>query len=108
MSTLTIRFAGICCFLDPRAGQDDHFAKRVLLPVDNHVHDADRGDGPHIPYIEFDILARAKVDGDFITQSTSPRDGVSYRRYQLSGDRITITNSAAPNPRRLNVLSTYR
>src|SRR5947207_14717625 len=106
MSTLTIRFAGICCFLDPR-NQKNKFVKRVLVPVDNHVHDPDRIDGPHIPYIEFDILDRPQVDGDFLAHATYSRDGVAYRRYQLSGDRITITNAVAPNPSRLNVLSTY-
>jgi hypothetical protein len=107
MSTLTIRFAGICCFLDPRPNEQDNFAKRVLLPVDNHAHDADRGDGTHIPYIELDILDRPDVKGDFISHATYSRDGVSYRRYHLSGDHITITNAAAPNPWKLNVLSTY-
>lgn len=107
MSTLTIRFTGISCFLDAR-GPQDKFVKRVLLPVDNHVHDADRNnDGPHIPYIEFDILDRPQVHGDFLARKTYPRDGVSYHRFQLSGDRITVTNTVQPNPARLNILSTY-
>jgi len=107
MSTLTVRFAGICCFLSPR-GKQDSFAKRALLPVDRHSRDADRNDGQHIPYIEFDILDRAVVNGRFASQFTYARDLVSYRRYHLSGDRITIVNAVPQNGGgQLNVLSTY-
>lgn len=108
MSTLTVRFAGICCFINPRPEKGDKFAKRVLLPVDKHFRDADRNnDGQHIPYIEFDILDRAKVNGRFSGQFTYSRDRVSYRRYQLSGDRISIANAVRRNGGHLNVLSTY-
>jgi hypothetical protein len=107
MSTLTVRFAGICCFMNPRPNKNDKFAKRVLLPIDKHARDADRNDGQHIPYIEFDILDRAAVTGRFADQFTYARDLVSYRRYHLSGDRISIANAVPRNGGHLNILSTY-
>jgi hypothetical protein len=107
MSTLTVRFAGICCFMSPRPDKNDKFAKRVLLPVDKHARDANRNDGQHIPYIEFDILDRPAVSGRFAAQFTYARDLVSYRRYHLTGDVITITNAVPRNGGKLNVLSTY-
>jgi hypothetical protein len=107
MSTLTVRFAGICCFMSPRPKKRDNFEKRVLLPVDKRSRDANRNDGQHIAYIEFDILDHATVSGRFAGQFTYARDLVSYRRYQLSGDRVTIANADASKRKKLNVLSTY-
>jgi len=107
MSTLTVRFAGICCFMSPRPNQNDAFAKRALLPVDRHARDTDRNDGQHIPYIEFDILDQPVVSGRFAGQFTYARDLVSYRRYHLSGDRISIANAVKRNGGYLNILSTY-
>lgn len=104
MSTLTIRFAGICCFLDPRPNSQDAFKKRVVLPIDKHV--SERTDTPHIPYIEMDLLDNPVLAGRFAATKTYSRQGVVYRRVHLSGDRIRITN-AVPKASGLNVLSTY-
>ncbi len=104
MSTLTIRFAGICCFLDPRPDKKDKFQKRVVLPVDLHAHE--RHDGPHIPYLEIDILDEPIVRGRFAADKLYAREAGSYHRFHLSGDRISIRN-AKPPQYGLRVLSTY-
>jgi hypothetical protein len=48
------------------------------------------------------------VSGRFAGQFTYARDLVSYRRYQLSGDRITIVNAVQRKGAKLNILSTYK
>jgi hypothetical protein len=105
MSTLTVRFMGICCFLDSW-GKTSHFSKRILLPVDMRA--GERDDGRHIPYLELDILDEPQVTGDFTTVATYTREGRAYRRFHLSGDRIRILNAATPENAQLNVLNTFR
>lgn len=105
MSILTIRFMGICQVLDARPNSKDRFLKRVLLPVDTLA--ADRNDGTHIPYLEVDVLDEVRWTGSFANQVLYPRDLQTYRRFHLSGDRITIQNAVTPAGGTLNVLSTY-
>lgn len=103
MSTLTVRFIGICCFLDAPP-KDSRFKKRVVLPVDTRVDE--RADGEHVPYLEVDILDEPMHSGGFADTVDYTRENLRYRRFHLSGDRITIRNSVPP-PHGLRVLSTY-
>ena len=92
MNPLRISIYGISCLADPRKdaqGQPiDGFRKRVLLPTDtiSDVHHP-----PHIPYVE---IAEVDLDDDPSTvRGLSPRysrEGVVYRRFELSGHRVSI------------------
>jgi hypothetical protein len=49
MATITVRFRGICCFIDPTKG--DGFEKRVVLPnMGSHEHSTME---EHLPIIEY-------------------------------------------------------
>ena len=61
MATMTVRFRGICCFIDKKNGES--FNKRVVLPNGrSHQHGADRED--HLSIIEYyaDDLKTAPPD----------------------------------------------
>src|SRR5687767_3892146 len=107
MSVLTVRFIGICCLIDKpgRNGNGYGQAKRVVLLVDTLV--GERGDGAHIPYISAEVVDAPRVTGRFADMKPYTRDLVAYRRFHLSGDRISIANAAPPAGAKLNVLSTY-
>jgi len=108
--TLTIRIAGICCFVS-KAVASDPFVKRLVLPYD------DIGGGPldtHIPFIEVrDDQMLPNADKSFLSDPYNHReyaktyddahphhdqyvvDGTTpeefyYRRFVLSGHTITI------------------
>lgn len=104
MSTLTIRFIGICCLIETRRNGSG-YGKRVVLPADRRAND--RSDGLHIPYIEVEVVDEPQITGRFADDRMYGRDLVSYRRFQLSGDRISIANAVQPDRPQLNVLSTY-
>jgi hypothetical protein len=108
--TLTIRIAGICCFVS-KAVENDPFVKRLVLPYD------DIGSGPletHIPFIEVrDDQMSSDADKSFmsdpythqeyakhyddvhphhdqyVVDGTTPEE-FYYRRFVLSGHTITI------------------
>lgn len=105
MSTLTVRFIGICCLIDKPSRNGNGMGKRVVLPVDNRV--GERFDGPHIPYIEVELVDAPRVTGRFAADKTFTRDMVAYRRFHLSGDRVSIVNQSGGTGAKLNVLSTF-
>jgi hypothetical protein len=92
MTTLQISIFGISCLADPRLDglgtPIDGFKKRVLLPTDT-ISDASHP--PHIPYVEIAV-------GDFYTNPDTisgltreyTRDGGTYRRFELYGQRLWI------------------
>jgi len=100
MTTITMRFIGICCFLDTPGG-----GKRVVLPVDKRANE--RGDGKHVPYLEVEVIDQPLVQGLFDEEWTYVRDLVTYRRYHLSGDRVRISNLVISPGASLNQLATY-
>lgn len=82
MATITVRFRGICCFLEPTNGEP--FKKRVVLPNGKgHQHSELE---EHLPIIEFyaddlegDGPAGLKVSGTY----TRPGDDAQYRRISI-------------------------
>src|SRR5687768_957365 len=106
MSILTVRFIGIFCVIDkPSRNGKGNGAKRVVLPVDSRFRD--RLDGPHLPYIEVEVFDAPRISGRFADDKTYARDRVAYRRFQLSGDKITIENEDRPRRAKVNVLRSY-
>lgn len=108
MSILTVRFIGIYCVFDlPRRNNRAEIGhKRVVLPIDKRA--SERRDGPHIPYIEAEVIDAPNPTGRFAAERPYNRDGVAYHRFHLSdGDSITIGNALRPNGAAVNVLSTF-
>jgi hypothetical protein len=80
MATMTVRFRGICCFIDKTNGES--FNKRVVLPNGrSHQHDEHE---EHLPIIEFfaDDLKAAPEDLPRINY-TRPGDDAKYQRIEL-------------------------
>jgi hypothetical protein len=80
MATVTVRFRGICCFIDPTNGES--FKKRVVLPNGGNHHHV--GMEAHVPIIEFfaDDLKSAPSDVERISY-TRPGDDGQYQRIEL-------------------------
>jgi hypothetical protein len=100
MPTITVRFRGICCFIDKTNGED--FEKRVVLPGGS-AHSAHADFEAHLPIIEFlaDDLKKAPAYPERISYSRPGDDG-QYQRIEikdpvmiefqgLSSKRKTIT-----------------
>jgi hypothetical protein len=98
---LSLRFIGISCFVDGR--EKDPFAKRLILP--NDMHAEHRGDGAHIPYIEVDLEDLAP-NVALEPSKTFTRGTRTYRRFDLDGERISVTN-ANRGDGRLTVVPTF-
>jgi hypothetical protein len=81
MPTITVRFRGICCFIDKTNGED--FEKRVLLPHGGGHHARSNFEA-HLPIIEFlaDDLKRAPIDLPR-TSYTRPGDDGRYERIEI-------------------------
>ncbi len=78
MSTVTVRFRGICCFIDPTNGERQYFNKRVVLPNGSgHQH---AGMEPHVSIIEFyaDDLKKRAPKGMKRARYTRPGDDAQY------------------------------
>ena len=93
MSMITLRFKGMCCFVDGRAG--DPFAKRVVLPRDQQY--MTYHDEPHKAYVEFEA---DDVPGDIrlpVVKTATRGEGEFkrvYTRIELDGHRVSIRNAA--------------
>jgi len=102
MSVITIRFLGICCFIDGR--ERDPFVKRVILPRDSHCKS--RGDEPHIPHLQIDAADVQQRNG-IAVKDTFKSGSRDCQRIDVCGERISIRN-AAQGDGRLVVLPTFR
>lgn len=76
MATITVRFRGICCFIDPTNGES--FKKRVVLPNGGAHQHSDREE--HLSIIEYfaDDLKNPPEDMRII-EYTRPGDGGQYQ-----------------------------
>jgi hypothetical protein len=111
MATVTVRFRGICCFIDPTNGED--FKKRVVVPnMSIHQHDMEE----HLQIIEF--LADDLVPGQDLelTAFTRPGDDGKYQYFRLtepvkiefigaSGKEITAGPNLAKSTLHLDALA---
>ena len=82
MATITVRFRGICCFIDPEKGGNG-FKKRVVLPNGkNHEH---AGMEEHLSIIEYyiDELSSTVPDGLKTESYSRPGDDAKYQRIEL-------------------------
>lgn len=80
MATVTIRFRGICCFIDPTNGED--FKKRVVLPR----HGDHSSMEEHLPVIEFladDLINDEVPDGLESVYFMRPGDEGQYRYVKI-------------------------
>jgi hypothetical protein len=80
-TTITVRFRGICCFIDPENGAS--FKKRVVLPNGkNHEH---AGMEQHKAIIEYyiDELEGSVPDNLQTADYTRPGDDAKYQRIEL-------------------------
>jgi hypothetical protein len=83
MSVITVRFRGICCFIEPTNGESKIFRKRVVLPNGSkHEH---AGMEKHFPIIEFyaDDLQR-KPAGMELVNFTRPGDEAQYQYIEIT------------------------
>lgn len=105
MPMFTVRFAGICCFIDGR--ERDTFVKRAILPADRHP--SHHHHEPHIPYVEIetrDLMRGAKIapSKEFVR---GERDlARSFYRFDLVGERVSVHNAGQGNGR-LVVVPTF-
>jgi len=95
MATITVRFRGICCFIDPENGGNG-FKKRVVLPNGkSHEH---AGMEKHLSIIEYyaDEL-KSSVPDNFKTESYSrPGDDAKYQRIELDKPMVIEFLGAVP------------
>jgi hypothetical protein len=97
MTTITVRFRGICCFIDPKNGEG--FKKRVIVPnMSSHQHDMEE----HLTIVEFlrdDLLsARDLESGQALEQVafTRPGDGGRYAYIKMTEPvRIEFVGTSA-------------
>jgi len=98
MSVISIRFLGICCFIDGR--EKDPFTKRVILPRDRNCKS--RCDDPHVPHLQVDaseVAQRTRVT-PAATFKNGSRD---WQRIDLDGERISIRNAVRGDGRLVEV-----
>jgi hypothetical protein len=94
MGVITVRFMGICCFVAGREG--DRFAKRAVLPADQHA--AHHDSPPHIAYVEIeadDLADDSETAGGIPFTRSEGSEVRSYRRFDLNGERVSVRNVTA-------------
>ena len=95
MATITVRFRGICCFIDPEDGGNG-FKKRVVLPNGkSHEH---AGMEKHLSIIEYyaDELKSPPPDNLKTENYSRPGDDAKYQRIELDKPMVIEFLNAVP------------